>query len=221
MNDYVKNGGTLITCGQPGVLAGLCGVRAKGNAAFDKKLRGAVVKVDSKYSDECDGNNLIDDQPATSWSSGNTPMPHWAEIALTETAEVAKVELVCRKGSFQVKDMDVDLPDGDNWRTVKSVRDAERQVLDASVGHVQADGDHGFAICPVPVGEAVAGAALHVFRHACPLGVTAGVIEDLDGETVLAGVSGCEVVVNGLVLAPAVPKPSVRLLGRIGGMDLV
>ena len=129
LSEYVKNGGTLIVGGNPATLADLCGVRVEGSAVFKKKLRGASVKVDSEYNEEFCGNHLLDAQPATASASGGTPMPHWAEITLAEPGEVEQIEVANRGGPYQITDLDIALPDGDGWRTVKSVRDAGERVI--------------------------------------------------------------------------------------------
>lgn len=129
LRDYVTRGGTVLACGYSAALADLCGVRGKGDAALEKKLRGASVKVDSEYNDEFRGINLLDGEPTTAWASGGAPMPHWAEITLNEPGEAAKIELVSRNGPYQVADLDIELPNGNDWRTVKSVRDAKQRVI--------------------------------------------------------------------------------------------
>ena len=100
-----------------------------GSAVFEKKPRGASVKVDSEYSEEYCGNHLLDAHLATAWASGGTPMPHWAEITLAEAGEVEQIEVANRVGPYQITDLDIALPDGDGWRTVKSVRDAGERVI--------------------------------------------------------------------------------------------
>ncbi|NUQ61282.1 MAG: alpha-L-fucosidase [Pirellulales bacterium] len=127
--DYVQNGGTLIVCGHPGALADLCGVRVKGMAAFAPEVRGASVKVDSEYNEEFRGHHLLDGRPTTAWASGGTPMPHWAEITLSEPGDVERIEVVSRRGPYQVTDLDVELPDGGGWRTAKSVRGANQPTV--------------------------------------------------------------------------------------------
>jgi hypothetical protein len=130
LTEYVQKGGTLVTCGQPGVLADLCGVRVRTDAAaLLKKFQGAVVKVDSTLKAEFGWRNLIDGNPETVWVSQNTPMPHWLEMTLPETALVSAVELTCRSGGFQVADLDVELPQTNGWQTVKSVRDAKQRII--------------------------------------------------------------------------------------------
>jgi hypothetical protein len=39
------------------------------------------------------------------------------------------VELVNRPGTYQVTDVDIELPDGDGWRVVKSIRDAKESTV--------------------------------------------------------------------------------------------
>ena len=129
LRDYVTRGGTVLAGGYSAALADLCGVRGKGDAALEKKLRGASVKVDSEYNDEFRASNLLDSEPTTAWASSGAAMPHWAEITLAEPGEAAKVEVVSRSGPYQVADFDIELPDGIGWRTVKSIRDAKQRVI--------------------------------------------------------------------------------------------
>lgn len=129
LREYVQQGGTLVTWGHPAALAELCGVQVTGKAVFDAKLRGATVTVDSEYNQEFCGTHLLDGRPATAWASGGTPMPHWAEITLSAPGEVEKIEIVNRSGPYQIADLDIELPAGDGWRTVESVRDASQRVI--------------------------------------------------------------------------------------------
>ena len=60
-------------------------------------------------------------------------MPHWAEITLSEPGEVQSIELVNRGGAYLVTDLDIELPDGNGWRTATSVRDAKGLVIVAKL----------------------------------------------------------------------------------------
>ncbi len=137
LSRYVHDGGTLIALGNAGSLAELCGVKLTGEVRFAKKLQGATVKVDSEYNEQFAAAHLLDDVPGTAWASGDTPMPHWAEITLPEPAEVRAVEVVSRQGPYLVTDVDIELPEGDGWRVAKSIRGAtDRKIvarLDAPV----------------------------------------------------------------------------------------
>ena len=127
---YVQDGGTLIVLGNPGSLAESCGVKLTGEVRFTKQLQGATVKVDSEYDEQFAAVHLLDDVPGTAWASGATPMPHWAEITLPEPAEVQAVEVVSRQGPYLVTDVDIELPAGDGWRVVKSIRGAtDRKIV--------------------------------------------------------------------------------------------
>ena len=110
LSRYVNGGGTLITFGNDGSAR-------------------VTVKVDSEYSAEFAADGLLDDNPRTAWASGGTPMPHWAEITLPEPVEMQTVELVNRPGTYQVTDVDIELPDGDGWRVAKSIRDAKESTV--------------------------------------------------------------------------------------------
>ncbi len=142
LRQYVKQGGRLIAFGHGSMidamgkpsdeyaLADVFGVRYRGQVEFGKKANRTQVKVDSEYGQGYVAANLVDGQP-TAWASGDTPMPHWAEIILAQPVDVAKVELVSRSGSYLVTDIDVEVPDGDGWRLVKSVRKATKQLISA------------------------------------------------------------------------------------------
>ncbi|MBM4050912.1 MAG: discoidin domain-containing protein, partial [Planctomycetes bacterium] len=132
LRQYVQDGGQLIAFGQTALLDDLLGVRFKGNLAFPVKLRGASVKVDSEYSAEYPARHLLDGQP-TFWASGGAPMPHWAEITLPEPVEVQTVELVSREGPYLVTDVDIEVPEGKDWRVAKSVRAAKSRTIIAKL----------------------------------------------------------------------------------------
>jgi hypothetical protein len=126
---YVENGGTLISFGSAAA-ADLFGVKLKGRARFASQRGGATVRADSQYNEEYAASNLLDGQP-TAWASDGTPMPHWAEISLPETVEVHTLELTNRAGGYQVTDVDIELPDANSWRVVKSIRGATQPTLTA------------------------------------------------------------------------------------------
>jgi len=132
LRQYVQDGGQLIAFGQTALLDDLLGVRFKGNLAFPVKIRGASVKVDSEYSAEYPARHLLDGQP-TFWASGGAPMPHWAEITLPEPVEVQTVELVSREGPYLVTDVDIEVPEGKDWRVAKSVRAAKSRTIIAKL----------------------------------------------------------------------------------------
>ncbi len=144
LRKYVKQGGRLVAFGHASMidamgkqgeeytLADVFGVRYAGEVEFGKKANRTQVKVDSEYGEGYIAENLIDGQP-TAWASGGTPMPHWAEIILAKPVDVAKVELVSRPGPYLVTDIDVEAPEGDGWRLLKSVRNATSQVITVSL----------------------------------------------------------------------------------------
>ncbi len=144
LRQYVKQGGRLIAFGHASMvdamgkrgdeyaLGDVFGVRYAGEVEFGKKANRTRVKVDSEYGEGYIAENLIDGQP-TAWASGGTPMPHWVEIILAKPVDVAKVELVSRPGPYLVTDIDVEAPEGDGWRLLKSVRNATGQVITVSL----------------------------------------------------------------------------------------
>ena len=143
LRQYVDEGGRLIAFGHASMLdahgrrrddyalADLFGARYRGETRFAPPVLGTEVKVDSEYSPEFAAEHLVDGLP-TAWASGGTPMPHWAEIALAEPVDVAKVELVSRQGPYLVTDVDVEVHDGNAWKPVKSVRNASGRVISAA-----------------------------------------------------------------------------------------
>ena len=62
-------------------------------------------------------------------------MPHWAEIALPEPADVAALELVSRQGPYLVADMDVEVKDQNGWKPVGSVRGATTREISVKLDH--------------------------------------------------------------------------------------
>ncbi|MCR4415949.1 MAG: discoidin domain-containing protein, partial [Thermoguttaceae bacterium] len=124
-----RGGGTLIALGNAAPLANLCGVKFTGEVRFAKSLQGATVKVDSQYNEQFAAEHLLDDVPGTAWASGDTPMPHWAEITLPEPVAVQAVEVVSRQGPYQVTDIDIELPEGNGWRIAKSIRGANTRTI--------------------------------------------------------------------------------------------
>ena len=144
LRQYVSQGGKLVVFGRGSMidavgkprgdyaLANVLGANYVGQVDFGKKAYRTRVRVDSEYGQGYLAENLIDGQP-TAWASGSSPMPHWAEIQLAEAVDVAQVEVVSRAGPYLVTDIDVELPDGDGWRVVKSVRDATDQEISVSL----------------------------------------------------------------------------------------
>jgi len=133
LSRYVKDGGMLIAFGNVGSFAGVFGVNFKGEVRFEKGLQGATVTVDSEFNAEFAAANLLDEDARTAWASGGTPMPHWAEITLSEPVEVQAVELVSRQGSYLVTDVDIELPEGGGWRVAKSVHGAKDRKIAAQL----------------------------------------------------------------------------------------
>lgn len=132
LSRYVQDGGTLIAFGNVGPIADVFGVNVKGTVRFEKKFQGATVEVDSQYNEQFAAGNLLDEQP-TAWASGDTPMPHWAEITLPEPVDVQSVELVSRQGPYQVTDVDIELHDGNGWHVAKSIRNAKDRKIVAKL----------------------------------------------------------------------------------------
>ncbi len=142
LRQYVKQGGRLVAFAHASMLdesgkrrehyalGGIFGARYKGEVTFPAAVRQTLVKVDSEYSPQFVGRHLVDGRP-TAWASGGTPMPHWAEILLPETVEVAKIELVSRQGPYLVADIDIEAHDGKTWRLIKSVRGAKTRLISA------------------------------------------------------------------------------------------
>jgi len=138
LRQYVRQGGRLIAFGHASMLeaagsrrkdyalADLFGAHYQGEVAFSTE-KPAAVRVDSEWSPEFAGRNLIDGQATTAWASAETPMPHWAEIALPKPIEVARVELVSRHadGPYLVSDFDVEAEVDKAWKLLKSIRGAQ------------------------------------------------------------------------------------------------
>jgi hypothetical protein len=134
LRKYVEDGGTLIACGHPAALTDICGVRVKGNVAFDTELRSASAKSASENREKLHTGHSLDDQPPIVWVSGETPLPRWAEITLADTAEVARIEVMSRRDvGCLIADMDIELLDRNGWRTMKSIRDARQHFIVATL----------------------------------------------------------------------------------------
>jgi len=144
LRQYVRAGGRLIAFGHATMLdeqgnrregyalGDVFGARCRGELALTAQSGRTLVKVDSEYSPDFRAEHVLD-EVATAWASGGTPMPHWAEIILPEPARVAKVELVSRSGPYLVTDVDVEVPDGSEWRVAGSVRGAEKRLISAAL----------------------------------------------------------------------------------------
>ena len=147
LRQYVKKGGRLIGFGDATTLdenggrgsdfalGDVFGGRYKGRVTATTKIRSTRVEVDSEYSDEFAGRNLVDGR-SSAWASGGTPMPHWAEITLSEPTEVAAVELVSREGPYLVVDIDIEAKVQGEWKVVKSIRGAKTRAISAALDEI-------------------------------------------------------------------------------------
>ncbi len=108
-------------------LADLLGAHFEGQISFPPRPK-VTVKADSEYSDAYGPRNLTDGL-ATGWTSGGTPMPHWVELSVKEAVDVYKIELVNRKGGFQIVDADIEAWQNNAWEVVASIRNAATPVL--------------------------------------------------------------------------------------------
>ena len=137
---YVADGGRLIAFGHATLLdeksvrrkdyglGDVLGVEFKGEVAFAANAQKALVKVDSEYN-EAFGAHVLAGAAGEAWASGGTPMPHWIELDLPKPVEVAKFELLNRPGPYQITDLEIEVPEGSQWKAVKTVRgSAERQI---------------------------------------------------------------------------------------------
>jgi len=135
---YVREGGRLVAFGHASTLdaagsrrkdyalADLFGAHCQGEASFPID-QPATVRVDSEWSPQFAGRNLIDGQAATAWASADAPMPHWAEITLPKSVDVARIELASRHadGFYLVSDFDVEALVDNAWKPLKAVRGAQ------------------------------------------------------------------------------------------------
>lgn len=144
LRQYVRSGGGLIAFGHASMLdargvlrddyalGDVFGARCRGELSFPAKLHATQVKTDSDYSREFAAGHLVDGLPAA-WASGNTPMPHWAEITLPEPVSVAAVELTSRQGPYLVTDIDIEAGEKGDWKLLNSVRGATNRVISAKL----------------------------------------------------------------------------------------
>jgi hypothetical protein len=144
LRQYVEQGGKLVAFGHASMLdahgerqddyllGDVLGAKYEEEVVFPPELRKTRVRTDSEYSPQFAAANLLDGRP-TAWASAGTPMPHWAEITLPEPDDVARVELVSRQGPYLVADVDVEAPDGSDWKPVGSVRGADNRAISVSL----------------------------------------------------------------------------------------
>jgi hypothetical protein len=111
-------------------LADVFGARHRGETTPRATAGRVSVAADSQWDANYPPANLIDGKP-TFWASGDSPMPHWAELRFAEPVDVAAVELVSRAGDYLVTDIDVETHDGNGWTIAASVRGAEKRTLAA------------------------------------------------------------------------------------------
>jgi hypothetical protein len=145
LRQYVNGGGRLIAFGQASMLGAkgesradyalgdLLGARYQGIVTLPTTRKPDTrVTVDSEYSGEFAAARLVDGRP-TAWASGDTPMPHWAEITLSEPADVAAVELVSRQGPYLVADFDVEAEVDGKLELVATIRGATARRTQATL----------------------------------------------------------------------------------------
>lgn len=91
-----------------------------------------TASADSIASPQLGPDKVVDWYHDTFWSSADRPMPHWIDLSLRETAEIAKVA-VLNRGEYRINDLDVATSRGDEPLTLRaSVRDhqAARVVVE-------------------------------------------------------------------------------------------
>jgi hypothetical protein len=130
---YFNEGGTLIAFGNVAALAKSLGVPESPTLRLNQPIRSATLQADSEYNETFSAAHAMDGDPQTAWASASTPMPHWLEIAWPEPVEVNSIEWVSRQGPYRIIDVDLELPEGDGWRVVKSIRGAQDRVLAATL----------------------------------------------------------------------------------------
>ena len=137
---YVAGGGRLIAFGHATLLdeksqrrkdyglGDVLGARFAGEVAFAAEAQKALVKVDSEYN-EAYGAHVLAGAAGEAWASDGTPMPHWIELDLPRPVDVAQFKLVNRQGPYQITDLEIEVPEGSQWKVVKTVQgSSDRQV---------------------------------------------------------------------------------------------
>ena len=144
LRQYVREGGRLIVFGHGSQLdaqgkprpdyglADVLGAGLAGEVDFPPQLQAAKLTVDSEYGKSFTAQNLLTGR-GEAWSSGNTPMPHWIELALPKAHEIARIELVNRARDYQICDFDIQVPEGKGWKTVQAVRNANGATVSAKL----------------------------------------------------------------------------------------
>jgi hypothetical protein len=137
---YVREGGRLIAFGHASLLdekgqrrpdyglADVLGARFSGEVVFPAETQTATIRVDSEYN-AIFGASVLAGGPGEAWASNGNPMPHWVEITLPKPIEVARVEVVNRAGPYQITDFDLEAHEQDQWRQIKSVRNAREREM--------------------------------------------------------------------------------------------
>jgi len=59
-------------------------------------------------------------------------MPHWVQVNFPAAAEVARVEVTSREGGYLITDVEIQVPEGKDWKTVASVRGGKTRTLAAA-----------------------------------------------------------------------------------------
>jgi len=141
---YVQEGGRLVAFGHASMLdehgakrkdyalADVLGARYRDEAAVTAATWRVTVQADSLWGGggEFPAANVLDEKP-TFWASADSPMPHWVQVNMPTAIDVGRVELVSREGGYLVTDFDVEVPEGKDWKAVKSVRGAKSQTASA------------------------------------------------------------------------------------------
>ena len=129
---YVAGGGRLIAFGHATLLdeksrrrkdyglSDVLGLQFAGQVAFAAQTQKALVNVDSEYNEEY-GAHVLAGAAGEAWASGGTPMPHWIELDMPGPVDVAQFELVNRRGPYQITDLQIEMPDENGWKVIKTI----------------------------------------------------------------------------------------------------
>ena len=85
-------------------------------------------EVDSRYSRDRYGPGNLRTEGGF-WASADKPGPHWVIATLPDERSICGVQVNARVGGFVLVDYDVQVGEGDGWRTVAEVRENGRRSV--------------------------------------------------------------------------------------------
>lgn len=140
LRQYVQQGGRLIAFAHAGTLdpqgrqrpqsalADMLGARLAGHVTPPRAKTPSRLQADSEYNEQF-GVHVLGGLPGEAWASDGTPMPHWVEVTLPQTTDVARVVLVNRQGPYQITDFEVEIHRAGQWSKAAAVAAAKTREM--------------------------------------------------------------------------------------------